>query len=156
MPDLSTEGIQRWIADYRRTPTEADKRQGIRDIERLHPVEQALTSLGHALDRARESDLSAFRTALVEPSVRDALRRIMAQLGPNRMLRLLDWLSSDETPEATEVLKNLFNSFSDINVLAMRERLQQLHRSELLNRLFDADRVGSLLSACRIVQKEPA
>lgn len=156
MPDLSTEAIQRWIDTYGQTTTDVDRKEGFRDSERHSGVEQALTTLGQVLEEARDNDVTALRTALIEDTGRDGLRRILAQLGPGRMARILYWLSYLGSPDADAVLTTLFDSSSDINVLSLRETLQVLHRRELLGRLFGEDRVGMLLSACRLVQKEAA
>ena len=156
MPDLSTNAVHRWIDAHWQCAAGINSKHIFRENERSHRVEQALAALGQVLDEAGERDLSALRAALIEDAGRDGLRRVLAQLGPGRMVRILHWLSYLGSSDADAVLTTLFDSSDDVNVLALREALQALHRHELLARLFGEDRVGALLSACRLVQKEAA
>lgn len=156
MPDLSTDAIHRWIDAHWQCAAGISSKHTFRQNERSHRVEQALAALGQVLEEAGERDFSALRAALIEDAGRDGLRRVLAQLGPGRMVRILHWLSCLGSSDADAVLTTLFDSSDDVNVLALREALQALHRRELLARLFGEDRVGALLSACRLVQKEAA
>lgn len=156
MPDLSTDAIHQWIDAHWQCARDINSAQSFRENERNPRVEQALAALGQVLEEAGERNQPALRTALIEDAGRDGLRRVLAQLGPGRMVRILHWLSYLGSSDADAVLTTLFDSSDDINVIALREALKVLHRRELLGRLFGEDRVEALLSACRLVQKEAA
>lgn len=155
MPDLSMEAIRQWIETHG-VSAGIDHDQLFRENESPLRVQQAFTELGNALEAAQERDQPALQTALTDGSGRDGLRRVLAQLGPGRTVRIFHWLSDLGSSNADAVLNAIFANLNDANVLAIREALQLLHRRELLQRLFGEDRVKGLLAACRMAEKEAA
>ena len=148
MPDLSKPTVLKWLGDQ---DTGIASLWGgpTRPIEDDADVRSALGEMGAELDRSLNRDASKLSAALLERLTVGSLRRILVQLGPARLLRVLHWLSAAGLPEAEKVLGGLLQDEPTGVGRMLREAIQEMHRQELLARLFSRGRLEALLAACQ-------
>lgn len=148
MPDLSKSTVLKWLGDQ---DTGIASLWGgpTRPIEDDADVHSALGEMGAELDRSLNSDASKLSAALQERPTVGSLRRILVQLGPARLFRVLHWLSAAGLPEAEKVLGGLLQDEPTGVGRMLREAIQEMHRQELLARLFSRGRLEALLAACQ-------
>jgi hypothetical protein len=155
MPNLSKSTVTTWLKEQE--PTIATLWAGaIRPVEDDPDVRAALTELGEALDASLNRDAIQLSGRLREAPVQDGLRRVLAQLGPARQLRILHWLSFAGLPQAGEVLGGLLQDDPSGAGQMVRASIQELNRQELLARIFSRGRLQVLLAACQVQQAEAA
>ena len=148
MPDLSKTTVTTWLQD--RAPAVATLWGGaIRSLEDDGEVRTALATLGHALDTSLNRDAVALSTQLQEPALQGSFRAVLAQLGPARLLRLLHWLTFAGLPAGDKVVEGLMQDEPSGVGAMLRAAVLELHRQELLARIFSRDRLRNLLSACQ-------
>ena len=148
MPDLSKSTVLKWLGDQ---DTGIASLWGgpTRPIEDDAAVQSALGEMGAELDRSLNKDSRRLSAALQEQPTLGGLRRILAQLGPARLFRVLHWLSAAGLPEAEKVLGGLLQDDPTGVGRMLREAIQEMHRQELLGRLFSRGRLEALLAACQ-------
>lgn len=155
MPDLSKATVTSWL--QQREPTVATSWKGaVRPVEEEPDVRASLVELGDALDRSLNRNAEGLSAALREEPVQENLRRVLAQLGPARLLRLLHWLSFAGLPKGGQILSNLLRDDPSGAGQALRAFIEELHRQELLARIFSRGRLEALLAACQGQQGEAA
>ena len=154
MPDLSKATVLAWLDDQ--DSAMANLCGGaIRPIENDADVRSALSELGQTLDRWLNNDARRLSATLQETLTQTGLRRVLAQLGPARLLRLLHWLSAAGLPEAEKVVGGLLQDEPSGIGQMLRSAIQEMHRKELLARLFSRGRLETLMAACQC-QREAA
>jgi hypothetical protein len=155
MPDLSKATVTSWLQD--REPLVVTRWKGaVRPVEEEPEVRASLAELGDTLDRSFNRDADRLSTALREEPVQENLRRVLAQLGPARLLRLLHWLSFSGLPGGGQVLSSLLRDDPSGAGQAVRAFIEELHRQELLARIFSRGRLQALLAACQGQQGQAA
>ena len=155
MPDLSKATVMTWLDDQ--DAGIANLWGGpVRPIEDDADVRSALSEMGDALDRSLNKDASKLSTTLREEPTQTGLRRVLVQLGPARLFRLLYWLSAAGLPEADKVLSGVLQDEPSGVGQMLRSAIQEMHRRELLTRLFSPGRLKTLLTACQDQQPEVA
>jgi hypothetical protein len=155
MPDLSKAKVETWLKTQ---DSEVAKLWGgaVRPIEDDADVRRALSELGHILDQSLNKDAGKLSATLQDDPTQAGLRRVLVQLGPARLFRLLHWLSAAGLPDAEKVVGGLLqNEPSGIGQM-LRAAIQEMHRKELLARLFSRGRLETLLAACQRQQPEAA
>jgi hypothetical protein len=110
--------------------------------------------MGDALDRSLNKDANQLSTILQDEPTQSGLRRVLVQLGPARLLRLLHWLSAAGLPDAEKVVGGLLQDDPTGIGQMLRSTIQELHKQELLARLFSRGRLATLLAACQGQQPE--
>ncbi len=154
MPDLSKATVIAWLDDQ--DSAMANLWGGaIRPIEDDAEVRSALSELGQALDGSVNKDARRLSATLQDTLTQTGLRRVLAQLGPARLLRLLHWLSAAGLPEAEKVVGGLLQDEPSGIGQMLRSAIQEMHRKELLARLFSRGRLETLRAACQC-QREAA
>lgn len=152
MPNLSTSTVTSWLQEQE--PTVAVRWKGaVRPVEDDAAVQNRLIELGEVLDRYLNHDAQSLSETLREEPVLGSLRQILAQLGPARLLRVLHWLSFTGLPEGGQVLGGLMRDEATGAGQALRAFVQELHREELLARIFSRQRLQVLLAACQDQQR---
>ncbi|USQ74273.1 hypothetical protein NF552_24155 (plasmid) [Roseomonas mucosa] len=155
MPDLSKATVTSWLQD--REPLVAARWKGaVRPVEEEPEVRASLAELGDTLDQSFNYDADELSVALREEPVQDNFRRVLVQLGPARLLRLLHWLSFSGLPGGGQVLGGLLRDDPSGSGQALRGFVEELHRQELLARIFSRGRLQALLAACQGQQGEAA
>lgn len=155
MPDLSRATVTSWLQD--REPLIAARWKGaVRPVEEEPEVRASLAELGDTLDRSFNRNADGLSTVLREEPVQENLRRVLAQLGPARLLRLLHWLSFSGLPGGGQVLSSLLRDDPSGAGQAVRAFIEELHRQELLARIFSRGRLQALLAACQGQQGQAA
>ena len=147
MPDLSKATVIAWLDDQDSAMANLWG-PAIRPIEDDADVRSALSELGQALDGSLNKDGRRLSATLQDTLTQTGLRRVLAQLGPARLLRLLHWLSAAGLPEAEKVVGGLLQDEPSGVGQMLRSAIQEMHRKELLARLFSRGRLKTLLAAC--------
>ncbi|GAV35520.1 hypothetical protein ROTAS13_03197 [Roseomonas sp. TAS13] len=155
MPDLSKSTVTSWLQE--REPAVATLWNGaVRPVEDDPDVRAALAELGEALDHSLNRDARQLSAVLRDRPVQDSLRRVLAQLGTARLLRLLHWLSFAGLPEGGAVLRGLLQDDPSGTGQILRAAVEEMHRQELLARIFSRGRLEVLLAACEGSHREAA
>jgi len=139
MPNLSEDGVP----DMPVSAIPTDMQDAAHRIEAM---------LGAALD----CDPAAVSAALRSEPVRAELQAVLAQLEPARLVPVLHRLATGDPSNRREVLEALLAPDPSGSGQVLHRTLQALHRQALLARLFHADRVQALRSACRPLIEERA
>jgi hypothetical protein len=155
MPDLSKAKVETWLATQ---DSEVAKRWGgaVRPIEDDADVRNALREMGHTLDQSLNKDAGRLSATLQDAPTQVGFRRVLVQLGPARLFRLLHWLSAAGLPDAEKVVGGLLQDEPSGVGQMLRAAVQEMHRQELLARLFSRGRLELLLAACQREQSEAA
>ena len=148
MPDLSKATVIAWLDDQDSAMANLWG-PAIRPIEDDADVRSALSELGQALNGSLNKDPRRLSATLQDTLTQTGLRRVLAQLGPARLLRLLHWLSAAGLPEAEKVVGGLLQDEPSGVGQMLRSAIQEMHRKELLARLFSRGRLETLLAACQ-------
>jgi len=155
MPNLSKSKVETWLETQ---DSEVARLWGgaVRPIEDDADVRTALTEMGHMLDQSLNKDAGKLSATLQDDSTQAGLRRVLVQLGPARLFRILHWLSSAGLPDAEKVVGSLLQDEPSGIGGMLRAAIQEMHRQELLARLFSRGRLEALLAACQTQQPEAA
>ncbi len=147
MPNLNAEAVAEWLT--KRDPNNA--------ATLLAPVasmpegtEPLLVQLGQALDAAQARDPQRLSRLLRNAPVRERLGVLLTHIDKPRCLRLLDWLGSPPMPEHNLVAAAYLTDDASEEGAVLRRNVQALHRNALLRRIFDRERIASLLTACQV------
>lgn len=155
MPDLSKSTVTTWLEE--REPAVAVLWGGaVRPIEDDADVRAALADLGETLDLSLNRDAQSLSARLCETPTQICFRSVLAQLGPARLLRLLEWLTFAGLPDGEKVVAGLLQDEPGAAGTLVRRALLELHRQALLVRLFQRDRLKVLLAACQAQNAEAA
>ena len=155
MPDLSRTKVETWLESQ---DSEMAKLWGgaVRPIEDDADVRSALSEMGHTLDQSLNKDAGKLSSTLQSNPAQAALRNVLVQLGPARLFRLLHWLSAAGLPDAEKVVSGLLQDEPSGIGQMLRAAVQEMHRQELLARLFSRGRLETLLAACQGQKPEAA
>ena len=155
MPDLSKTKVETWLESQ---GSGVAKLWGgaVRPIEDDADVRSALSEMGHTLDRSINKDAGKLSATLQSNPTQAALRNILVQLGPARLFRLLHWFSAAGLPDAGKVVGGLLQDEPSGIGQMLRAAVQEMHRQELLARLFSRGRLEILLAACQGQKPEAA
>jgi len=107
-------------------------------------VEADLVELGSTLGSLRNLDAPGLNALLTSEPACGLLVRIIEQLGFKRMVQIMDWLA--ETPEGRRSIAVLLSPANGGG--SIRDALFELNRHTAIGRIFAADRLETLLSAC--------
>lgn len=153
MPDLNRIPVMDWVAACA-PGLFTWCAEPVRAIEDQEDVRVALADLGSNLDApCFEGD--GLRVAMDGTDATRDLRTVLTQLGPARLLRLLRWLGTEGGPERAAVLQMLLEG-SHPDAMAVRAALEALNRRELLDRIFDKERLQQLLVATKTAHEGAA
>jgi hypothetical protein len=152
MPDLSKAKVETWLETQ---DSEVAKRWGgaVRPIENDADVQNALREMGHTLDQSLNNNAGRLSATLQGNPTQATLRNVLVQLGPARLFRLLHWFSAAGLPEAEKVVGGLLQDEPSGVGQMLRAAVQEMHRQELLARLFSRGRLETLLAACQSSQE---
>lgn len=145
MPDLSSDAIDAWLAEYG-SASVAAAGNGLDDQPGAMPH---IVKLGSALDAALERSRPATESFLAARATGAHLRPVMGGLGSARRLRLLHWLSNSGFDDPRALTEQVTAPRADGVGDSIRQWLLDLHRHDLLAAIFDSDRINLLLAACR-------
>ncbi len=147
MPNLNAEAVAEWLT--KRDPNNA--------ATLLAPAasmpegaEPLLVQLGQALDAAQARDPQRLSRLLRDAPVRERLGVLLTHIDKPRCLRLLDWLGSPPMPEHNLVAAAYLTDDPSGEGAVLCRNIQALHRNALLGRIFDRERIASLLAACQL------
>ena len=147
MPNLSAEAVAEWLTE--RDPRNAPNLLSPA-ISMPEGAEPLMAQLGRALDAAQAQDPQRLSRSLRDSTVLERLSLLLTHLDKPRCLRLLDWLGSSPMPEYNLVAAAYLVSGHSAEGTALRHNVQALYRTTLLNRIFDRNRISSLLEACQV------
>ena len=152
MPDLEQHAVTDWLVGLRPPSDAATWPLAIRPTETAADNPSRLQALGQQLDDIGNSLASPVADLLRIPALLDDLRAIVAQLGAARSLRIMHWFA--EMPDGSLAISALIDD-NALGSLAARATLSALIRHAQLRRIFAADRVGALQTACEAALREP-
>jgi len=155
MPDLSKSKVETWL-ETQDSEVARLWNGAIRPIEDDADVRTALTEMGRALDQSLNKDAGKLSATLQDDPTQAGLRLVLVQLGPARLFRILHWLASARLPDAEKVMGGLLQDEPSGIGGMLRAAIQEMHRQELLTRLFSRGRLEALLAACQSQQPEAA
>ena len=144
MPDLARDAVMDWIT-VQVPNLPAFCPAPIRAVEDEPDIHAALQALGRACDHEALSG-RPLADCLGGGTPAEDLSAVLLQLGPARLLRLLDWLGASADAERAAILRALLNGQTDA-ARALWTAVAALHRHELLARMFRDDRLAKLLAA---------
>lgn len=143
MPDLAIDSTHAWFARSAPGLVHLDH-HAVRPLEQGRHVEADLVELGSTLGSLRNLDAPGLNALLTSEPARGLLVRIIEQLGFKRVVQIMDWLA--ETPEGRRSIAVLLSSANGGG--SIRDALFELNRHTAIGRIFAADRLETLLSAC--------
>ena len=152
MPDLTADAIERWLDTY-----------GSEDVahvgQRGPPEEEAdvlpsVVAFGATLDAVHASAPAPLEALLLSDPAASALRTVMAHLGGPRRLRLLHWLAECRFAETHALLGRLTEPDPSGAGPFLDAWIADLHRRQVLERLFSPDRIATLLAACKAADNQ--
>ncbi len=147
MPDLTVDAIERWLDTY-----------GSEDVahvgQRRPPEEEAgvlpsVVAFGATLDAVHASAPVPLEALLLGDPAASGLRTVMAHIGGPRRLRLLHWLAEGGFAETHALLERLTEPDPSGAGPFLDAWIADLHRRQVLERLFSPDRIAILLAACK-------
>jgi len=143
MLDLATKAVAGWLAvhgseELARTPSRADDRA---------ELASTLVALGKAMDDSVHGGVEPLETALRE-GLSSSVAEVIAHLGPARRLRLLHWLTEAGFEHPDRVIDGIADPGTPYGA-AILSWMTALLRREQLDRLFAAERIEMLITACR-------
>jgi len=117
-----------------------------RPIERDATVAHQLQRLKAALEHGRESSAALQIDAMTRDPTRYQAVSIMAQLGPARLLEILELVEGSERHPHRKTLSALFPENADETTRTVRSTISELYRAVLTVRIFSGKRRELLLT----------
>lgn len=156
MPDLTTDAIESWLSIHGSAAVCGTGRQG--PPEENAGLLPTVVALGTALDASHAEAGAQLEAALLASPGAAGLRTVMAHLGGPRRLRLLQWVAESGFADVGGVLAGLTEADSSGAGIFLNAWIADLHRRQVLERLFALDRITTLLAACKAAntQEKPA
>ena len=152
MPDLSLQAVAQWLA-VRDRPFAASIESDVTPPEAPAASDQAVRSLGNVFDIARRRNPNRFTRVLASEPLTASLKAVLANLGPGRRLRLLDWFCDPEMADGDNIIRVVTQPDENGNGQTIREHLLALNKAGLLAKIFHETRCEALLAACRSVDE---
>lgn len=156
MPDLMTGAIASWLDTHGSAAVCGSGKQG--PLEEEGSVLPAVVALGTALDACHAEASAQLEAALLASPAAAGLRTVMAHLGGPRRLRLLHWVAESGFADVRGVLAHLTEADPSGGGIFLKAWIADLHRRQVLERVFDPHRIATLLAACKAAdtQEKPA
>ena len=147
MPNLSAEAVAEWLTKQDPNNAATLLAPAVCVPEGAEPL---LIQLGQALDAAQARNPQRLSRLLRDAPVREHLGVLLTHLDKPRCLRLLDWLGSPPMPDHNLVAAAYLTGNASTEDTALRRNVQALYRNALMSRIFDRERIASLLIACQV------
>jgi hypothetical protein len=107
MPEFVTTQTDSWLDPSRLDP-QCELPEALRRAELDPTIEAAVVALGVALDDAAAFDARGLARRIRTDPARSLFQSVLAQLGSERLLRMLDWLTDPSEPNRRAILVSLF------------------------------------------------
>lgn len=147
MPDLTRDAIESWLDTH--------GSEAVAHLAQPGPPEEeadvlpAVIALGTALDVGHAEARDRLEALLLADPAAAGLRTVMAHLGSPRRMRLLHWLAECGFTNVHGVLARLTEADPSGAGPFIEAWIADLHRRQVLERIFDPARITVLLAACR-------
>lgn len=147
MPDLTTTAIESWLDTH--------GSEAVADLAQTGPPEEdagvlpKVIALGTVLDAGRDQARASLEALLLADPAATGLRTVLAHLGGPRRMRLLHWLAECGFNDVHGVLTRLTEADPSGAGPYLATWIADLHRRQVLERIFDPDRITALLAACK-------
>jgi hypothetical protein len=145
MPDLTATAIADWLSLNGSNAVVG----GQASLDADPAAEPLVLRFGDALDRALGADAAATEIFLGDKHMTPHLRSILVGLGSPRRLRMMHWLVDSEFNDPRALIEGIENAPGGAPGEGLRPWLLDLQRRELLETIFNSDRINMLLAACR-------
>jgi len=144
MPDLSEQAVLDWS---RGVPgLEGHHGALLRPAEHAGGIATRIEELGALLDQVASQQPTALSNALRHAPLDSALRSVLAQLGPARLLRVLHWLSEADLPESHAVAQHL-TSAADPAATTIRNLIEAAARRSTMQAALHPQRLNAVQQA---------
>lgn len=143
MPDLVTTQTGSWL-DPSQLDLLSELPEAARRAELGPTVESAVVALGVALDAAASLDPPGLARCIRTDPARTLFQSVLAQLGSERLLRMLDWLTEPDKPNRQSILAALFAPEAGDASDAIRRATRFASRHALLGRITAEIRIRTL------------
>jgi hypothetical protein len=143
MPDLVTTQAGGWL-DTSQLDLLSELPEATRRAELEPSVETAVVALGVAIHDAAAFDPPGLARRIRTDPARTLFQSVLAQLGSERLLRMLDWLTAPDKPARRAILAALFTSEAGDSSDAVRAAVRVASKRALLNRMTAETRLRSL------------
>ena len=147
MPDLTRDAIESWLDTHGSEAVACLAQPGPPEEEA--DVLPAVVALGTALDAGHAEARDRLEALLLADPAAAGLRTVMAHLGSPRRMRLLHWLAECGFTDVHGVLARLTEADPSGAGPFIEAWIADLHRRQVLERIFDPARITALLAACR-------
>lgn len=147
MPDLTRDAIESWLDTHGSEAVAHLAQPGLPEEEA--DVLPAVVALGTALDVGHAEARDRLEALLLADPAAAGLRTVMAHLGSPRRMRLLHWLAECGFTDVHGVLARLTEVDPSGAGPFIEVWIADLHRRQVLERIFDPARITALLAACR-------
>ncbi|WP_166144085.1 hypothetical protein [Methylosinus sp. RM1] len=144
MPDLVTTQTGSWL-DPNQLDLLSELPEAARRAELDPSVESAVVALGVALDDAAAFDPPGLARCIRTDPARTLFQSVLAQLGSERLLRMLDWLTEPDKPNRKVILTALFAPEAGDASDAIRRATRFASKNALLRRIIAQTRVRTLM-----------
>jgi hypothetical protein len=134
MPDLVTSQTDSWL-DPSQLDLLSELPEAARRAELDPTIESAVVALGVALDDAAEFDTQGLARRIRTDPARTLFQSVLAQLGSERLLRMLDWLTEPDKPIRHGILVALFTPEAGDASDAIRRAVRVASKRALVNRM---------------------
>ena len=147
MPDLTTNAIESWL--------DAHGSEAVAHLAQSRPPEEetdvlpAVIALGTILDFSCASARAPLEALLLADPAAEGLRTVMAHFGGPRRMRLLHWLTECGFTDVHSVLARLTEADPSGTGPFLSAWIADLHRRQVLERIFDSARITALFAACK-------
>lgn len=145
MPDLTASAITDWLSLHG-----SEAVGGVQPSLDANPVAEPLVlRLGDALNVALAANTVGTEAYLGDERMTPHLRAVMVGLGSPRRLRMMHWIVDSGFEDPRAIIEGIENAPGEALGEGLRPWLLDLQRRELLETIFDSDRINMLLAACR-------
>ena len=156
MPDLRQDVAIAWLAELDPDRPGDAWPPAVRAIETGSDAPGLLQELGAALDRFASGEVEALAAAMRAPPLSSELRRVLAQTGSARTLRILHWFGDEGRLAEPHLLIGALTEGGMPEAAALRAAIAASARRMLLGRLFAEERLAALAAVTEIALQEPA
>ncbi|CAN2536427.1 hypothetical+protein [Methylocapsa aurea] len=143
MPDLVATQTGGWL-DSSQLDLMSELPDAVRRAELDPTIDSAVVALGVALDDAASLDPPGLARCIRTDPARTLFQSVLAQLGSQRLLRMLDWLTEPDKPNRQVILGALFAPEAGDSPDAIRRATRFVSRHALLRRITAHIRIRSL------------
>ena len=148
MPDLHRDAVRSWLHQHGSAAIDASTPAG-GALDEHADIFPSLLALGETLDQAHEADRERTCEVLAGQPGASTAAVIMSAVSGGRRMRLLHWIEDLQAGGSTRVLDAVLGAEPTGPGADLRQWVLDLHRRDLMTRLFAEERLQALVAACQ-------